>query len=139
MARQWVRVLRQPLNKRIDEAVQDDVATDQREGIFRQKDDLVATSVSSTPEDEGVAAMPSARPLAEASTWGSAPSLHALAHIATDPGYTLPATAVPTLPDNSLFGSLQDPYTNMPFGDPTQPPLDVLSFMDGVDQWNWPR
>ncbi|EIN04455.1 hypothetical protein PUNSTDRAFT_128311 [Punctularia strigosozonata HHB-11173 SS5] len=36
MARQWVRLLRQPIKKRIDEAVQDDMVTDQREGVYRQ-------------------------------------------------------------------------------------------------------
>ena len=35
MARQWVRVLRQPIAKRVDEAVRDDVAADQVEGVYR--------------------------------------------------------------------------------------------------------
>jgi hypothetical protein len=144
MAKQWVRVLRQPMNMRIDEVVQEEVATDQREGVFRQKDDIVHTSASVSPgPDDHDGTRPGSRngPIADTAAWGSAPSLHALAHIATDPGYTLAATSgpVPTLPDNSLFGSLQDPYVGMPFGDPSQPPLDVLSFMDGVDQWTWPK
>ncbi|EPQ53165.1 hypothetical protein GLOTRDRAFT_140076 [Gloeophyllum trabeum ATCC 11539] len=40
MARHWVKLLRQPIKKRIDEAVQDDIATDQREGIYRQASSL---------------------------------------------------------------------------------------------------
>lgn len=152
MARQWVHILQQPLNKRIDEAVQEDVAQDQREGIFRQSSlafDVPGSGDEADPPEVNGTSSPT-------QTWTTAPSLHALAMAAAESVSHSPTHAMaphhqggmPTPPQTLQhpqhgpavpYYSLPGPYSEMPFGDPSQPQsyTDVVSFMDGVDQWNW--
>lgn len=155
MARQWLRILKQPLNKRIDEAVQEDVAQDQREGIYRHVS--LSSDAAGASGDEGdMTPGPGVQ-----QGWTAAPSLHALAMAAAESVSRPPPPAqahgpapppvhhvhaqqqqpmqAPHGQDVSYY-ALPGPYSEMPFGDPTQPQSfgDVVAFMDGVDQWNWP-
>jgi hypothetical protein len=152
MSRQWVRILKQPLNKRIDEAVQEDVAQDQREGIYRDATLAFEGSVSS---HEGESTMASSE-TSPSQAWTTAPSLHALAMAAAESVSHSPLSAAsqhagnlstpsgplqqhPQPPHGVSYYTLPGPYSEMPFGDPSQPQSysDVVSFMDGVEQWNW--
>jgi hypothetical protein len=191
MARQWVRILRQPIRKRIDEAVQDDMVTDQREGVYRQASisnhaDGGSVSSENGDEDSGVEVggppsqahvpvvqspdttptlgppsvnmnMPNTRAEMDPSPWNVAPSLHTLAlaaqqqqqqrhpqqrHTNMDAGHT-PMQAAPPVGYGPLVGadmsmySLLGPYSEMPFGHPSNPNSfgDVMAFMEGSEQW----
>ncbi|KDQ57988.1 hypothetical protein JAAARDRAFT_193473 [Jaapia argillacea MUCL 33604] len=150
MARHWVRILKQPIKKRIDEAVQEDMATDQREGIYRQKAPTAEGGESSSEDfPEPMVRMRQSSPMMSP---GNAPALHTLALAAAE-SMTGPTSSHPhqlSHPHQQLQGQVQlhpplppiapgphpgplqnqqdlslysliGPHAEMPFGDPSNP------------------
>ncbi|TFK51432.1 hypothetical protein OE88DRAFT_1659456 [Heliocybe sulcata] len=167
MARHWVKLLRRPVGKRIDEAVQDEIATDQREGIYRQATSLDEDGSGHSGDEMAMSVSGPRSP--NGTSPGTPGALHTLAMAAAEsvvegppplqgqpplgmihpsgpvhPPMVHMAAHVPPPPHQQgqdfASYSLLGPHSEMPFGDPSghQSFNDVLAFMEGAEQWPYP-
>ncbi|KZT30307.1 hypothetical protein NEOLEDRAFT_323733 [Neolentinus lepideus HHB14362 ss-1] len=126
MARHWVKLLRRPVGKRIDEAVQDEIATDQREGIYRQATSFDEDGSVHSGDEMALSGTGSNTPRSPNGTTPAAPALHTLAMAAAESLVDGPPPPLQSQPPMGLVhppGPGHPPVVHMvgPHGPPPPP------------------